>query len=258
MDSWDMKQRMIIWWIAALCLFFSCTASVDNPGAPGIDNIAADAEVFAATISFHVSGDRSSVSESGIMFGEDEMEDNVSGLEVRGMDDPSRHDYIIIRLENLKASTRYYYQVFIGNGRSRISSDILTFTTRASGTRPDPEWLELPDETFLQALVNRYDSNADGGLNPAEVGAITEIDVCDLGLTNISGIEKFPNLRKLLCSGNLIPELDISACPVLSYLDCNPMQNEARQTVLKTIWIRMGQPIEFIDKPDKTAIRIKE
>lgn len=252
-----MKCRMIIWF-AALCMVFSCTGGVENPGAPAIDNITADPEVSSATISFHVSGNRDSVSESGILFGEDEMEDNASGVEVKGVDDPSRHNYIVIRLENLKASTRYYYQVFIGNGRSRISSDILTFTTRASGTRPDPEWLELPDETFLQALVNRYDSNADGGLNPAEVGAITEIDVCDLGLTNISGIEKFPNLRKLLCSGNLIPELDISACPVLSYLDCNPMQNEARQTVLKTIWIRMDQSIEFIDKPDKTAIRIKE
>lgn len=67
----------------------------------------------------------------------------------------------------------------------------------------------------------------------------------------------FPNLEKLLCSGNLLPELDISACPALNYLDCSPMQDENRQTVLKTIWVCLDQPIDYIDKPEKTVIRIR-
>ena len=240
----------------------SCSGVAYNPGAPEIDNISAEPDVYSATVSFHVSGNLSSVSETGIVFGENEIENATSSTEVKGANDPSRHDYIIIQIQNLKASTRYYYQVFIGNGRSRISSDILTFTTREAGSispGPDPSsWLELPNPLFLAVLVTKYDTNRNGGLDPDEVNAITEIDVSDEGLTDISGIELFPDLRKLICSGNLIEELDISACPVLSYLDCNPMDNFAHQNVLKTLYIRRNQPIEYIDKPDNTVIRIKE
>ena len=241
-----------------------CEQQSDSPEPPAIESVSAEADIYSATISFHVSGGLTSVRESGVRFGLDELSasEDGNGQETRvdGSEDPSRHDYIIIQLQNLEPSTRYYYQVFIGNGRSRIESDIFTFTTRQASVdppKPTPDWLQMDNEALLDVLVARYDRDLDGGLDNGEVDAITEIDVCDLGLTDLSGIELFPNLQKLLCSGNLLPELDISACPVLNYLDCNPMQDENRQTTLKTIWIRLNQPIEFIDKPEKTVIRIK-
>ena len=241
-----------------------CEQKSESPEPPAIESVSAEADVYSATISFHVSGGLKSVRESGVRFGLDELDgdENGSGKETRvqGGEDPSRHDYIIIELQNLEPATRYYYQVFIGNGRSRIDSDIFTFTTRPASDNPPtptPDWLEMDNAELLAALVARYDRNLDGGLDSEEVDAVTEIDVSDLGLTDLAGIELFPNLQKLLCSGNLLPELDISACPVLNYLDCNPMQDENRQTTLKTLWIRLNQPIEYIDKPEKTVIRIK-
>ena len=248
--------------IAACALATACEQKSESPEPPAIESVSAEAGVYSATISFHVSGGLKSVRESGVRFGLDELEDDDPGKETRvqGGEDPSRHDYIIIELQNLEPATRYYYQVFIGNGRSRIDSDIFTFTTRPASDNPPtptPDWLEMDNAELLAALVARYDRNLDGGLDSEEVDAVTEIDVSDLGLTDLAGIELFPNLQKLLCSGNLLPELDISACPVLNYLDCNPMQDENRQTTLKTLWIRLNQPIEYIDKPEKTVIRIK-
>lgn len=241
----------------------ACEQKSDSPEPPAIESVSAEADTYSATISFHVSGGLTSVRESGVRFGLDELKDGDSGgneTRVQGGEDPSRHDYIIIELQNLEPATRYYYQVFIGNGRSRIDSDIFTFTTRPESDNPPtptPDWLEMDNAELLASLVARYDRNLDGGLDSEEVEAVTEIDVSDLGLKDLTGIELFPNLRKLLCSGNLLPELDISACPVLNYLDCNPMQDENRQTTLKTLWIRLDQPIEYIDKPEKTVIRIK-
>lgn len=249
---------------ASLVLVPGCEDSGDTPQAPAIESVSAEADSYSATISFHVAGGLSGVRESGVRFGLDHLDEggdgNGSETRVQGGEDPSRHDYIIIQLQNLEPATRYYYQVFIGNGRSRVESDIYTFTTRQASVdppTPTPDWLEMDNAELLAALVARYDRNLDGGLDSEEVEALTDIDVSDLGLTDLSGIELFPNLRKLLCSGNLLTELDISACPVLADLDCNPMQDENRQTTLKTIWIRLDQPIESIDKPEKTVIRIK-
>lgn len=243
-----------------LCTLLSCSGKTDLPGAPGIDNITAEATSSEAIISFHISGKRESIRESGIVFGEDKLDNDTKATEVRGGEDPSRHNYIIISLQNLKPSTRYYYKVFISNGHSSISSEILTFTTKEKetpGTEPG-SWLTLPNQEFLAVLLGKYDSDRDGGLGPKEVESITEIDITGMGLSDISGIELFPSLRKLLCSGNIISEIDISACPVLNYLDCNPMEDSAHQTTLKTLYIRRDQPIDFIDKPAKTVIRIKE
>lgn len=247
---------------SSLVLTPGCEDSGDAPQAPAIESVSAEADSYSATISFHVSGGLTSVRESGVRFGLDELADDGNGSETRvqGGEDPSRHDYIIIQLQNLEPATRYYYQVFIGNGRSRVESDIYTFTTRQASVdppTPTPDWLEMDNTALLEALIARYDRNLDGGLDSEEVEPLTDIDVSDLGLTDLSGIELFPNLRKLLCSGNLLTELDISACPVLNYLDCSPMQDEHHQTTLETIWIRLDQPIETIDKPEKTVIRIK-
>lgn len=255
-----LRKALPICLLAALLA--ACDHEEDAPAAPVIESVTAEADIYSATISFHVSGGLKGVRESGVRFGLDELDVDTPGKAlVKGGEDPSRHDYIIIQILNLQPSTRYYYQVFIGNGRSEVESDILTFTTRAAETvdppGPTPVFLEVPDPDFLAALVSRYDRNADGGLDENEVNAVTEMDVAGLGLTDISGIELFPNLLKLDCSGNLIPELDISACPVLNWLDCNPMESITHQTVLKTIWVRLNQPIEYIDKPDKAVIRIK-
>lgn len=249
---------------AGIAVAVACEEKSESPAAPVIESVSAEADIRSATISFHVSGGLKGVRESGVRFGLDELDvahdKDDRETRVQGGEDPSRHDYIIIELQNLEPATRYYYQVFIGNGRSRVESDIFTFTTRPAGVEPPvptPEWLEMDNTALLEALVARYDRNLDGGLDAGEVESLTEIDVTDLGLTDLSGIELFPNLEKLLCSGNLLPELDISACPVLNYLDCSPMQDENRQTVLKTIWVRLDQPIDFIEKPEKTVIRIK-
>ena len=77
----------------------------------------------------------------------------------------------------------------------------------------------LPDEAFRKYL-KKFDTNNDGKLAPAERYAVKEIDVASRNISNLFGIQFFPNLRKLVCYSNKLTELDVSKNTVLERLDC--------------------------------------
>ena len=77
----------------------------------------------------------------------------------------------------------------------------------------------LPDEAFRKYL-KKFDTNNDGKLAPAERYAVKEIDVASKNISNLFGIQFFPNLRKLVCYSNKLTELDVSKNTVLKRLDC--------------------------------------
>ena len=96
----------------------------------------------------------------------------------------------------------------------------------------------LPDKAFREYL-KKFDTNNDGKLAPAERYAVKEIDVASKNISNLFGIQFFPNLRKLVCYSNKLTELDVSKNTVLEYLDCannqltglDVRQNAALQTL---------------------------
>lgn len=95
----------------------------------------------------------------------------------------------------------------------------------------------FPDENFRKYLKANWADEADTIL--AE--AVTEIYCQGWGIKDLTGIQLFPNLRDLNCSGNELTELsinsanlrilscygnkltnlDVSNCPNLTYLDCD-------------------------------------
>lgn len=87
--------------------------------------------------------------------------------------------------------------------------------------------LTFPDETF-QNYVKQFDTNNNGTLSPDERYAVTEIKVSGgyngKKITNLKGIEFFPNLLYLDCSKNNLSSLDVSDNTNLMMLLC--YQNE--------------------------------
>lgn len=67
----------------------------------------------------------------------------------------------------------------------------------------------FPDSTF-RSKVNNFDSNRDGYLSQDEAKNVTSIDVSQLRLSSLKGIEYFTELTSLDCSYNYITELDLS------------------------------------------------
>ena len=77
----------------------------------------------------------------------------------------------------------------------------------------------FPDETF-QNYVKQFDENNNGTLSPEERYKVTEISVPNKNISNLYGIQFFPNLVKLDCDQNNLSSLDVSQNPALKYLYC--------------------------------------
>lgn len=79
--------------------------------------------------------------------------------------------------------------------------------------------LNFPDERFREYLINEP-FGRDRVLTEEEIAGITTLDVSDLGISDLKGIEYFTALKKLLCYKNNLTELNLSANKQLKELDC--------------------------------------
>ena len=77
----------------------------------------------------------------------------------------------------------------------------------------------FPDPVFLE-YVKRFDKDNNGLLSTDEREAVTKIDVRFKNISNLSGIQFFPNLKELNCNYNQLTSLDVSQNPALQYLYC--------------------------------------
>ena len=97
----------------------------------------------------------------------------------------------------------------------------------------------LPDEAFREYL-KKFDTNNDGILAPAERYAVTEVVVLSMNISNLYGIQFFPNLKKLRCSHNQLTSLDVSENTVLDTLYCGDNQlsnlDVSQNTALKELY----------------------
>ena len=81
----------------------------------------------------------------------------------------------------------------------------------------------FPDENFRSwILAQNY--GEDGYLTDEEIASVTKIEVNNMNIANLKGIEFFTALKTLDCSGNNLATLDISKNTALIYLHCNDNQ----------------------------------
>ena len=79
----------------------------------------------------------------------------------------------------------------------------------------------FPDDIFRQYVLDYFDGNEDGWIDPEEIADIKSIRLCYKGITSLQGIERFPALESLVCYGNQLTSLDLSNNPQLNYLSCD-------------------------------------
>ncbi len=82
----------------------------------------------------------------------------------------------------------------------------------------------FPDETFRKYVLENFDVNGDGFLNKDETSKVIVINVSNMGISKLDGIQYFTALKKLDCSNNKLTELDVSECKSLEELDCSNNQ----------------------------------
>ena len=83
----------------------------------------------------------------------------------------------------------------------------------------------FPDAKFLE-YVKQFDTDGNGTLSQTERESVTVISLDSGGnISDLTGIELFPNLENLYCESNQLTSLDLSQNTALTKLDCalNPL-----------------------------------
>lgn len=105
---------------------------------------------------------------------------------------------------------------------------VLTITFPATEEALPLEMIPINETTFPDAVfrnyVNLYDVNHDGYLHIDERALVTKLFLVSKGITDLKGIEYFPNLETLQCYSNDLTELDLSALTNLKNLSCSQCQ----------------------------------
>ena len=115
----------------------------------------------------------------------------------------------------------------------------------------------FPDETFRKYL-EQYDKDYDGYLGTAERNAVKQIVVPNMDIRNLYGIQFFPNLKYLNCSGNQLTSLDVHENTALEYLSC--VQNKltsldvSNNTALDELYCYNNQ-LTSLDVRQNTALK---
>ena len=82
----------------------------------------------------------------------------------------------------------------------------------------------FPDDIFRNFVESVADTNQDGTLTAAEASSFKTMNVSDMELRSIKGIEYFTALVSLDCSVNSISILDLSGNTSLEYVNCHDNQ----------------------------------
>lgn len=134
-------------------------------------------------------------------------------------------------------------------------SEALAVTTDAASAI-----VTIPDVTFKADLVgdSNINTNSDNEIQVSEAEAYTgEIDVAELSISDLTGIEAFVNITGLNCSQNELSVLNVSANTKLELLICDYNQfsilDISINTALTTIYCENNQ-LTSLDLSNNTAL----
>lgn len=108
-------------------------------------------------------------------------------------------------------------------GQLCLPTAALSVSTTASPEGDVSITQAFPDRALQSWLMKQSNLNgmgADGVLTQQERLSVTHLDLSGLNLTNLAGLELFPNLQSLDCSNNQLTSLDLSGNPALEHVNC--------------------------------------
>lgn len=83
------------------------------------------------------------------------------------------------------------------------------------------QYTYIPDDNFEQALINLgYDDVLDNQILTSNISNVTELNVSEMMINDLTGIQSFRLLEELNCSFNELNGLDVSQNLNLKKLTC--------------------------------------
>ena len=118
----------------------------------------------------------------------------------------------------------------------------------------------IPDDYFEQALIELgYDNILDDSVLTSNISSISELDISNKNISDLTGIQDFIFLYHLECNDNQLYSLDIS-CPMLEYLNCdNNLIDELNIESSNLVELRCSNnPLTFFSGETFTLLTILE
>ena len=114
----------------------------------------------------------------------------------------------------------------------------------------------FPDANF-RTYVSTFDTDNDDCLTPEELAAVKSMRLIGKSIGDLTGIEHFTALTKLLCQKNQLTSLDLSKNTALEELDCGDNQltslDVSANTALKELYCG-DNPLTSLDVRANTAL----
>lgn len=104
--------------------------------------------------------------------------------------------------------------------RSIISASVAIIAAALFSTSCQDVAKSIEDPAFAEWCRTNIDANGNGRISAKEAAVVEDINVTARGIASLQGIQLFPELKNLNCSGNRLTELDLSGNPKLVNLDC--------------------------------------
>ena len=165
----------------------------------------------------------------------------------------------------------YYYNGRFGswedtknNGYER-NVCIKAFTNAADVTEKDIVDIDstnFTDSVFRQYVKDNFDTDGSGGLSESEINKVTYIYVPGTSskpgsISDLTGIELFPNITSLYCEYNKLTSLDLSGNTALTEVFCNGNSikslNVSKNTELIYLWCQNNQ-LTSLDVKNNTKL----
>ena len=87
------------------------------------------------------------------------------------------------------------------------------------------QYTTIPDQNFEQALIDLgYDNVLDGQILTSNISSLNYLNISNLNIQSLTGIEDFITLTNLNCSDNQIDSLNLINNTILSSLECGDNQ----------------------------------
>lgn len=122
--------------------------------------------------------------------------------------------------------------------------------------------VNIPDANFKAYLVGNTNINTNGDteIQVSEANSCTEvINIYNLGITDLTGIEAFISITKLYCDNNQLTSIDISANTALEELFCNTNQLTTLDISMNSSLNRLhcaNNQLTSLDPSNNTSLRI--
>ena len=115
----------------------------------------------------------------------------------------------------------------------------------------------FPDANFRSALASKFGISEGTEITDEMIAATTWLDVRNMSISNLTGVEHFTALGELHCWGNQLTSIDVSKNTALTWLNCGNNQltslDVSQNTLLEYLSCRDNQ-LKNLDISENTAL----